>query len=161
MSKRLIALSVGAMSIAAFTIGCGGGDDEVSTSSITKAEFIAKADAICKRSDKQVEKKFTAFLKENPELLKGAAASEADITAGSTEVVETILLPATRREIKQIDALEVPSGDEDQIDEIIDALEEAVVRSEEDPPTALLSNVEVFRRSKGLSEEYGLKVCGY
>ncbi len=160
MSKRLIALSVGVLGVVLAAAGCGGDDEEASTSSITKAEFIRKADAICKKGDRQVEEKFAAFLKENEELLKTSDVSEAELAAGSAEVAETILIPGARKEMETLRALEAPSGDEDQIEEILDALDESIERSEEDPQAAVMSNLEVFRRPKGLAEEYGLKVCG-
>lgn len=158
MSKRSIALVVATLAIALIAVGCGG-DDETSTSSITKAEFIKQADAACKEGDKEIEKKFGAYLKEN--VVKESEESEAEITARSAEIADTILLPGYHRELEDLSALEVPSGDEDEVEAILDALEEAIERSEEDARTALMSNTEIFRVAKGLSEEYGLKVCGY
>lgn len=158
MSKGLIALSVGALAIALIAGGCGG-DDDTSTSSISKAAFIKKADAICQAGDKRVEAKLAAYLKEN--VVKESEESVSETNAKATEIAETAVIPAITREIEGLRALGAPSGDEDEIEAILEALEEGLERTEEDPATGLRTNTELFRRAKGLSEEYGLAVCGY
>ena len=45
------------MALALIAVGCGGGDDnsDSTTTSLTKAEWIAKADAVCQQGNQEIE----------------------------------------------------------------------------------------------------------
>jgi hypothetical protein len=153
MGTRLAALGVGALAIVLVVAGCGGGGSSTSTSSISKAQFIKKADAVCATGNKRLEADFAAFLQEKKNLRD---PSEADFE----ELVGKVVVPNLDREIKEIRALGVPSGDEDEVGEIVTAIEEGLETAENDPKAAVNSSEAVFGVSSRLAKEYGLEVCG-
>jgi hypothetical protein len=52
-----------AMVIALVVVGCGGGDSSTTVGSISKEDFIVKADAICKKGTERLQKAIFAALK--------------------------------------------------------------------------------------------------
>jgi hypothetical protein len=158
LSKRLIATAVGVLAIALIAAGCGSSSDNStdSTASLTKAEFLKQGNAICATGNKQIEAGFESFGKEN-HLSENKQPTEAQ----AAEVAETVLIPAVNTQIEGIRALGAPSGDEDQVNAILEAAEEAVEKTEEDPGALLSSNSEnAFAKANKLSSEYGLTTCG-
>lgn len=149
MGTRWIA---GVFLVALVLAGCGG-DDDSNEASISKAQFIKKADQVCKEANKRMEAAFVAFLEGN-----------RDITRPDGPAVEglvgKILVPSIKREISELEALGTPDGDEDEIDEILTALEEGVETAEDNPKVVTGSADTVFGIASRLAEEYGLKICG-
>jgi hypothetical protein len=134
--------------------GCGGDDDSsTAVSSASKEAFIEKMDAICKRGNTRMAGVYVEFLKRRK---KGTAPTTAEYEG----LVDELMIPNLKREIKEIEALTVPSGDQDEIDEIIVALEEGVETAEENPRAVAISSDVVFGIASRLAAEYGLEVCG-
>jgi hypothetical protein len=152
MGTRLIA---GVFLIALLVAGCGGGDDDSSAGepSLSKEEFIAKADAVCKRGNKRVEIAFGEFLNENKDI-KRPEPSDYEGLVGD------VLVPSVKQEIEEVRALDAPDGDEGEIDEMITALEEGVETAEDNPKAVTASSDAVFGIASRLAGEYGLEVCG-
>lgn len=154
MNKGLIATFVGVVAIAAIVAGCGGSDDE--SSSLTKTQFIAQADAICKKGNAEIESEFEAFTKKN-----GIDENEEPSKAQQAEVSEAILVPNIQSQSEEIRALEAPSGDEDEISAMLDSLDEGVEEVEANPQAPFESKQpDPFGPANKLAKEYGLKVCG-
>lgn len=116
---------------------CGGGNDRLS-----KAEYIKKADEIC----------------------KAAAAKSDAVEAPETEeefedyIVEVVKL--AREEVKDLRALDGPKDDEDTLDSMYDSLEKALDMIEEDPAAAMEMTEDPFEESSEMAKEYGFKECG-
>jgi ABC-type phosphate/phosphonate transport system substrate-binding protein len=147
----LIAVVIAAVLIVA---GCGGSDDSSSASSISKEEFIAKADAVCQRGNKRMEKALVGFLTKNKKIQK---PSQAD----NKKFIVTVLVPSLRQEIKEIKALGVPDGDEEKVDAMIAALEEGLETAEDDPEVVAAGTADiVFGIASRLAGEFGLETCG-
>jgi hypothetical protein len=123
---------------------CGGGDDAP-----TKAEFIEQADAICKKAHRNFEKEFQqAFGGERP--------SNADLK----NFAKSDLVPGTEGQIAEISALEPPSGDQAQVDAIIEAVQAGVDKIKADPGILLPSVPEdPLAEGHRLAKEYGMKEC--
>jgi hypothetical protein len=153
LRTRGIALFAGLLVAALVVVGCGGGGDESSTSSISKVAFIKKTDAVCKRGNGRMEVAFAHFLEENKNIRH---PSKDDYEA----LVGKVLVPNVKREVKEIRAFGAPSGDEDRVDDILEALEEGVEVAERDPKVVVSSSEAVFGISSRLAKEYGLEVCG-
>jgi hypothetical protein len=155
VSKRLIGPLLGALVIALTVVGCGSGEG-AATTSITKAEFIEKANAVCVKTHEQVETKFAAYA-------KGLAGKEPTtptaVAATQAEVVETILNPAKEQEVDELRSLGAPSGDEAQVEAIVDSLAEGVGKAEKHPGPALENGDEAFGKAERLAREYGLASC--
>jgi hypothetical protein len=156
VSKGPIALASGTLATLLLVVaGCGGGggDSSTSTSAISKAAFIRKADAVCSAGNKKMEVAFAHFLEENKNITR---PSDADYEA----LVGKVVAPNLEREIKEIRALGAPSGDEDRVDAILEALEEGLETAENDPQAAVSSSEAIFGIASRLGKEYGLEVCG-
>ena len=140
--------------IALIAVGCGGsGDDTGNTPTLTKAEFIARADRICARTDQEQREALRDFFKERPNAAVNQALNE--------KVVLEVGLPAIQAETEELDALPMPEGDEEDIQAIIDGLEEAIEKGEDDPGSlvTLKSGAGPFTAVGKLAGEYGFKVC--
>jgi hypothetical protein len=151
MGTGRVALIAAAMVIALAVGGCGGGDASTA-GSISKEDFIAKADAICKKSTERLQAAIFATLKKPQNLTK---VSEAD----QIKIVRTAMVPNVSREVKELRALGVPEGDEEKVDAMIGALEEGIETAEQDPQAVTKSSDVVFGISSRIAGEYGLKAC--
>lgn len=153
MRTRGIALFTVLLAAAAAVAGCGGGSDGSSTSSISKAAFIKKTDAVCKRGNGRMEVAFAHFLEAHKNIKK---PSDAEYE----ELVGKVLVPNIKREIKEIRAFGAPGGDEDRVDGFLEALEEGIEVAERDPKVVVASSEAIFGIPSRLAKEYGLEVCG-
>jgi hypothetical protein len=176
VSKQLLALGVAFAVLAIIVGGCGGGDgnsetgggsgsestsesSSKSTSSLSKAEFVKKGNAICAKGEKEVEEGVEKFGKEN-NLSEKRPPSAKQVG----QLVEKVLLPTVRRQLDEIRALGIPSGDEKEVEAIFAAVEEGIEKTEEDPSVfteeGLGPSSGPFAKANKLSREYGLTVCG-
>jgi hypothetical protein len=128
-------------------VGCGGDGEEDAP---TKAEFIAQADAICKKAHDRFEKDFNQAFAGNPH------PSQTELN----EFAENTLVPGVQGEIDDISELEPPRGDEAQVNAIIAAVQGGVNRIKADPGV-LSPKVKFDPQKKGhqLAKEYGMKEC--
>jgi hypothetical protein len=152
LNTRLVASAVAVLAVAVFIAGCGGGDDDA-TASISKAQFIKKADAACSQSAEQVQVELAALLKENDFSL-----NETHSAAESSGLV-AVLASSLETQVEEIRALGVPDGDEDEVEAILTAFEEGVEKAEEDPKAAANGEVDLLGSAGELAREYGFKVC--
>lgn len=151
MGMRLAAFGVGVLTAALLLAGCGGGD---SGESISKEEFIAKADAICKRSNKRMEDAFGRFLEDNPDVTK---LNDPRLQP----LVDDVMVPSLKREIEELKALGIPDGDGERVNAMISALEEGLETAEDNPQVVTgASSDTVFGIASRIAGEYGLEVCG-
>ena len=139
-TKSVQALAALAAVSAMFAVGCGG-DDEAEP--LSKSDFIAQADEICKKGDTELADAATeAGLDQN--------SSEDEINGFITDEV----LPNIQQQADDIDALGAPEGDEDDVQAIVDALNEAIAATEDD------QNSDAFTDVNKLAQDYGLTACG-
>jgi hypothetical protein len=152
--SKLIAVLAALAAIMVIVAGCGGGDDSSSTSaSISKAQFIKQADAICEKGDKEANKEVEAFVEENN------VDTNKPTTKQQEEVITEVVAPNVQGQAEQISELGAPSGDEKKIEAMVDAVEEGVEEIESDPKTLIEGKNPLGKGSK-LAKEYGLKSCG-
>ena len=187
MSKRGAILPIaGALAIALILVGCGGngGDSttasdastssaasttspgtdsttspsgDSTTSSLSKAEFIKKADAICASGAKRTQSEYAAYVEE-----KKISGKKEPTPAQYAEVSEDIQVPAFKRQTEEIRALGAPAGEEDKVTALLDAVDAGIEKLEEaDPKEALESSSSMFAEADKLAGAYGLKVCGH
>jgi hypothetical protein len=155
VTKGLIVMFVGVMATAAIAAGCGSSSED-STASLTKAQFIAQADAICKASNAEIESEFEAFAKKN-----NIGENEEPSKAQEAELSETILVPNVTNQGEEIRDLAAPSGDEDEVSAMLDSLDEGVEEVEANPQAPFESKQpNPFGPANKLATEYGLEVCG-
>ena len=155
---RVLVLMFAALVLAA--AGCGGDDDEgdagatgatgASGGPLTREEFIAQADEICKQGDRAVNQ-------EGSELFGGQQPSAAEVEQFANE----ILVPSLRDQAAGIRSLTPPEGDEDEIDAILAELESATDRIEEDPSLLQASEGSgAFEEVNQMAQGYGFTECG-
>ena len=135
--------------------GCGGGGDSSGSSadSISKEEFVAKADAICKDGTERLQAAIGRILKDQPNITKVSQAEQE-------KIVTTVLVPNVSKEVKELRALGAPDGDEERVDAMVTALEEGVETAERDPQAVTKSSDAIFGIASRIAGEYGLTTCG-
>lgn len=154
MSNRAITLFVGVfMTVALVATGCGDDGDD---GSLTKAEFVKKANAICTAGNEEIEKGVESFAKENSP--GGGRLTDAQLAEGAEEFV----IPSVRKQVDKIAALGTPSEDGEQAEEIVEAAEEALEEVEDEPALAVpqTGDPNPFAEANRMAREYGLTVCG-
>jgi hypothetical protein len=158
MGRGPIALIAAVVAAAMLVVGCGGsGDDTSSSGSISKEEFIAKADAICKKGNEVMEKELFKFLRNN----KVHGSLRKPSTEDNEKFIVTVLIPTLQKEIKELKALGVPAGDEEKVDAMVAALEEGLETAEDETETVAAGTADiVFGIASRLAGEYGLETCG-
>lgn len=163
MSKRLIAAFFGILAIAVVGAGCGssssdsssGGGDESSASALTKPEFIKAADAVCEEGNEAIEGEAEEFAKENE------IDTENPTEAQQEEVISEVVAPAIRAQAEGISSLGAPSGEEETVEAIVEAVEAGAEEAEEEPGVLLAEEGGgPFKEANELANEFGLKVCG-
>jgi HD superfamily phosphodiesterase len=149
MSKGLIALFAGVL-LVALVAGCGSSGSD---NSLTKAEFIKQADAICSKGEKSIESGAEKFAEENN------VNTEKPTKAQKEEVITQVVAPEIRKQGEEISELGAPSGEEDKVEAIVSAVEEGADELEQQPATLFEGKNPLAKGSK-LAKEFGLKVCG-
>jgi hypothetical protein len=153
MPKRTQTFSASALvAVLLLLVGCGGGGD----SSLSKSEFIKRADAICKKADETQAGEAAAYQKAHlKEFVK------LPVNAQIEQMVPILLLPSIQREIEGIEALGIPSGDERQINDFLAEAKKALDKAEQNPATLEASRGAEgpFRGPDQLGREYGFKAC--
>jgi hypothetical protein len=134
------------LALGVIVAGCGSsGDDDSSTASLTKTEWIAKADAICQQGNQEINQAaHQTFDNQKP-----TAAEVQQFATGTA-------LPSTQTQVDKIRALGAPSGDEDQVNKILDTVQADIDKAKS------AGDVEdsTFADGNALAKQYGLKVCG-
>ncbi len=113
---------------------------------LTKAEFIKQGDAICGKVPTSYRAKLAELEKEKPKPTKAEANLKAAVPPLFTAVAE-------------LEELGAPSGDEPQIEAIVDALEGAAKGLETNPESELTGPKSPFAEFQKLTKEYGFKGC--
>jgi hypothetical protein len=145
MKRNLLWLPALAVAAALVAAGCGGGGSDSSTSSLTKTEWIAKADSICQQSNQAINQAaHQQFGNQRP------TAPEVQ------QFVTQTVLPETQGQVDKLKALEAPSGDEDQVNKILGEVQADLDKSKS---TGVVDN-STFADANALAKQYGLKVCG-
>lgn len=154
MKKASLLALAALLVLAALVAGCGGGDEttDSATVTLTKTEFIKQGDAICKEANEENETEAEEFAEENGFTLEKASKDQLE------EAVAEVLVPSLERQAEELDALGAPEGDEDKVEEIVVALEDATGEIDDDP--SLVFEEKTLEKPNQLAEAYGFKVCG-
>jgi len=149
MKRNLTLLAACTLVIGLIAAGCGSSNDNTtSTSNLTKTEWIAKADAICKAGNDEISNAG----KQQFGKQKVSQAQLNDFATGT-------IIPSIQRQVDQIKALGAPSGSEGQVNALLDAVQADIDKVKADP-TLVTGNSDPFADANKLATDYGLKVCG-
>lgn len=154
MNKAFLSALAVLVALAALVAGCGGGDDttDSETVTLTKTEFIKQGDAICKEANEDNEAEAEEYAEENGFTLEKASKDQIE------EAVAAVLVPSLEKQADELKALGAPEGDEDEVEAIIVALEDATGEIEDDP-SSIFTGKSLDKPNK-LAGAYGFKVCG-
>lgn len=150
MKLRMTGLAL--IAVAGFAAGCGGGDDE---EALSKPEFVKQANKVCTDFESTVEKaaeKAFAGLK-----------SATDLTPEKAREFFDAALPEFDKAVDEIEGLAAPEGDEDAVQEIIDAGRsdsQKIEDAEGDEIKRFVTQDSATPEFDQKAEAYGLKDCG-
>ncbi len=129
----------------------GEGASGVSGSSLSKAEYVKQANAICARDRKQRTEEITAYTK------KKNGQSEKERLSG---MVHDVYIPAMESHLANLRALGAPEGEEAQVEAILQAEEEWLdaIRGLESLAASPAINKKIARAGE-LAKKFGLEEC--
>lgn len=142
----------------AATLGCGSGSSNeasvtsgprtsVTTSSVSKTEYINRANGVCEKSWAIA---LPSFQRRYKSTLHGKAFNAAS---------QNIFLPSLQLQFDDIQYIGAPDGDERQVEEMIGALQLAVYRGEEQIVSSPRQMVHIFAKFSRLAIQYGIDSC--
>lgn len=165
MSKRLIALILGALAVGLIA-GCGssggsssdstdGSGSEITTSSLSKAEYIKQANAICTKYHDKFVSEGEIYVK------KHGIPKPSEQPAFFATFAELVAFPTARVEAEKLVALGAPSGSEDDVAAMLAAMEKGIAEGEKtsrevkksDKPTSRPPELE---KADELAKKFGL-----
>lgn len=129
--------------------GCGGGDSDAATASITKAEFVDKASAACARIHGKAQAEFDAYME----------GQSPGTGSGLEELGKKFVIAPKQREVKEFVALGTPAESESQVRAIVVAFEKGIKEAEKDPAAVAQDSTAAFGVPEKLAAEYGLEGC--
>ena len=151
MTRRLLAIFVSAVGIAAIAAGCGG----ESTPSPTKAEFTKQASAICEKGVKDIQRGIEVLVRKRAGQNAGAFSKPLPDAAA-----EDVVLPNFEEQVEDLRALGSPSGDEAEVTAILTTFEKAIKEGAEEPKGIFRGGAASLGKTNQMATKYGLKYCG-
>lgn len=151
--KKLAGILI-ATTLAGALVGCGGDDDAdvdsaatTTAQSITKAEFLAQANAICAAGNAEID----AAL---------AGVTETTTEEELTTIINEQVVGSVRTQIADIRALGFPDGDAELLDAIFTDSEAALDQVAADPIGTFVDTTEdPFADLNARLADYGLTAC--
>jgi hypothetical protein len=129
--------------ICSVSAGCGSSSSE---QTLTKKEFIARADHICERVRTIVATTAIAYKRKDPSI------EEVDL-------VPKVAVPSIEEEIRRIKALGMPSKDKAGVRAFVSAFENGLAHIMKDPQDVLVAETNPFTKGKAIAANYGLETC--
>jgi hypothetical protein len=152
LSKRLLETIVAALAIAILVAGCGGGGSGAPV--LSKAEFIEQGDEICADAEAELEDEINDY---------GHDLHIDEVTGPNRKqelgIVTDVILPRFKALAGELGELGPPEGEEAQVGEIVEGLEEVVTRAEADP-RVVIGGANPFEAVSEKAAKFGFKVCG-
>jgi len=151
---RPLVLILIALGVAAAGGGCGASEDApastpaLAASSLNRAEFAERAEAICSRGRREAIRFQPA----------GTDESKRDAL---TNDIEGTLLPSIDGAIGKLYALGAPAEEREQVEALLLAMREAVDTAEGLEPPTVEGIEDLFARSGKLARRAGLFSCAY
>jgi len=136
--------------------GCGSSSNSTSTettAAISKAEFVAKGNAVCVKGEKAQEAEINAYAKKH-----GFNENQEPTKAQNVELVETVLAPNIQSQIDGVKALGAPSGEEQQVSSALELSQQTLERIEANPELAF-GKTDTFAAAGKQLHALGLKEC--
>lgn len=153
--RPAVLLTLAALIMAALLLaGCGGGDDggssaaaTVEVSSLTKAQFTKRAQAVCEKRTQAI----AAVV--NNALRPGTEIDMKSIEAKTFPVIEAIW--------REVQALGAPEGDQTNVEAFLAALQEDLEAAKRHPSTSMEALAGQFQSSGDLARRNDLELCAF
>ena len=154
MRKGMICGLMAALIIGVCVAGCGSSDSTTTetTAAISKAEFVAKGNAVCVSGEKTQEAEVNAYVK------KHGLEKQKPSKAQNMEIVETVLAPNIQSQIDGVKALGAPSGEEQQVSSALELSQQTLEKIEANPELAF-GKTDAFAAAGKQLHALGLKEC--
>lgn len=165
-TKRFLPLIAAVAALMLAATGCGGEADsgsaaagittvDVETGSLSKAEFIEQADAICEEASKKVQLAGQAFV---------ASVTSRDSTGKALKTegpkfLNDVFIPAYEEEVEEVSALGAPSGDAQEVTALLEVIQKGLAEAAEEP-VKYLQDPDPFPGASRLARAYGFETCG-
>jgi hypothetical protein len=133
---------LGAVVIAVLVGGCGEGSEASST--LTKAEFVEQADAVCAKRKKEWQDAVVSY--EKAVRAKGAQEKPAVQREIADELMRDSMLPALDDQLEQLEELGAPEGSDTQVEKMLQALSGGIRKAEDEGVKALLTEFATFEK---------------
>lgn len=133
--------------------GCGGGEEP----SLTKQQYVRRADAICKRFSQKLSRASEAFSREHG--LNTAALNQHE----REQIILGVLLPNIEERVTALRALPAPKDGEAKVAQLLATLESGLKESRSHPVRSAAPNAhrgEPFRMAMDMAADYGIWLCG-
>jgi hypothetical protein len=141
-------------------VGCGGGSGDT-TSDITKAQFVKKANFVCADSKRERtaigEETFNPKQRQGSHTVgaKSTKELEAELKELGEELVTEKVVPSLQKQQKELEALGAPAADEEKVEKMLVNMENGISELAEQGYEGLFSNG--FDEFEKEAETYGLK----
>ncbi len=123
-----------ALLLAFVATGCGSSSSDevtVQTGSLSKAEFIEKADAICEAARTEFLAKYTKFLEAHKSVVNSADEEAKSVLL--SEILNSILAPNIEDQVTQISKLGVPQDFAPEVEKFLNALQGRMDKALDNP----------------------------
>lgn len=154
--RGFAAVATLAVAAAILASGCGSSSEaiEIQTGSLSKAEFIKKADAVCTKSQEKAGRELVGYMDKHHITLSGTMPN-----ATAAGLFDSVIEPTYRREITEISELGAPDKDAEKVVAMLEAIEAGLAKAQRDPAGAF-SHSELVPNAGELARAYGLTGCG-
>jgi hypothetical protein len=130
--------------------GCSGSGGSSVEPALTKAQYIKQADAICSKVDQKQLSTLSAYAKKHPKRKGSQSAQEAFVAIG---------LSLVKVGIEEIRSLSSPTDDSQAVDSMLDEMDAALKKSEEEPTTVVTGVKNPFEEVNQRTAKYGFEAC--
>lgn len=156
MRRRMICglVLMAALVVGVCVAGCGSSNSTSTetTAAISRAEFVAKGNAVCVKGEKAQEAEINAYVK------KHGLTNKKPSKAQEAELVETVLVPNIQSQINGVKALGAPSGEEQQVSSALELSQQTLEKIEANPELAF-GKSDTFAAAGKQLHALGLKEC--
>jgi hypothetical protein len=145
----IVVLLTGAMAVAVAGCGDDTSADSSGEASLTKAGFVKQADRICQSSRTRILQSEDSG---RPDM------SEAEIVSST---IEDAWLPVLQDMVDRVRDLRAPEGDERKVEELLDAMQDAIDTAEGQQIPSLARFEQIFAPSGSMARNYGVSGCAF
>lgn len=153
MHRWIFGVALGIAVVLGLGVGCGSGSEEDTTATVTKAQFVKSAEAVCAKRKEEWNAAGQAVARKSK-----AEGDRTRLLSGFGEASELLrkkLIPALQKELQELEELDTPQADTVKIEKMLQHRAESIEKVEEKGLTALYTT-ETLGRFTSEAEAYGI-----